>query len=152
MRQGVVAHDYYVDDKTVDELRGMNFVFLCLDKSSAKRIIVEKLEALDIPFIDVGMGIELVDGQLGGVIRVTTSTQQMRSHVREKHRIPLTDPQEDGGAAYAQNIKIADLNALNAALAVVKWKKLFGFYRDIDKEHFSTFTIDGNALVNEDNA
>jgi hypothetical protein len=150
MRQGLVAHEYYVDDKTANELQVMNFVFLCLDKSSAKRAIIDKLESFGISFVDVGMGIELVDGRLGGVIRLTTSTQHMRSHVREKHRIPLTDPQDDGQVAYAQNIQIADLNALNAALAVLKWKKLFGFYRDLDNEHFSTFTIDGNALVNED--
>jgi hypothetical protein len=40
---------------------------------------------------------------------------------------------EDGadGNEYNRNIQIADLNALNAALAVIKWKKLFGFYRDM---------------------
>jgi hypothetical protein len=25
-------------------------------------------------------------------------------------------------------------------------------YRDLDNEHFTTFTIDGNTLVNEDNS
>jgi hypothetical protein len=32
-----------------------------------------------------------------------------------------------------RNIQIADLNALNAALAVVKWKKLYRFYVDLEK-------------------
>ncbi len=118
-----------------------------------KKAIIERLEAFDIPFIDVGMGIELVDGALGGVLRVTTSSKRMRDHVRSKNRIPFSDADRDNDeAAYERNIQIADLNALNAALAVLKWKKLFGFYRDLDKEHFSTFTIDGNTLVNEDHA
>ncbi len=39
---------------------------------------------------------------------------------------------------------------LNAALAVMKWKKLRGFYRDLENEHHSTFTTDGNMLLNED--
>jgi hypothetical protein len=51
---------------------------------------------------------------------------------------------------YSQNIQIADLNSLNAALAVIKWKKLLGFYRDLEHEHFSTYTIDGNLVTNED--
>lgn len=33
---------------------------------------------------------------------------------------------------------------LNAGLAVVKWKKLFGFYLDLEGEHFSVLSIDGN--------
>jgi hypothetical protein len=45
---------------------------------------------------------------------------------------------------------VADLNALNAALAVVKWKKLCGFYLDFEKEYHSTYGIDCNALINND--
>jgi hypothetical protein len=41
----------------------------------------------------------------------------------------------------------ADLNALNAALAVIKWKKLACFYQDLDHEHHSTYTIGGNMLL-----
>ena len=150
MHRRIVAHDFYVDAANADQLQGMSFVFLCLDRGSAKKAIVEKLEALDIPFVDVGMGVELVDEALGGVLRITTSSRRKRDHVRANNRIPFSDG--DGNNDYARNIQIADLNALNAALAVVKWKKLFGFYRDLDNEHFSTFTIDGNALVNEDHA
>lgn len=72
----------------------------------------------------------------------------VRAHVREKKRIGLS-----AGAAndlYAKNIQIADLNALNAALAVIKWKKLFGFYLDLDDEHHCTYTLDGNMLLNDD--
>ena len=48
------------------------------------------------------------------------------------------------------NIQVADLNSLNAALAVIKWKKMFGFYKDYEQEHFCTYTIDGNHICNED--
>jgi hypothetical protein len=79
---------------------------------------------------------------------VTTSTPTQRDHVAAKQRIAFSDG--DGNNEYDKNIQIADLNALNAALAVVKWKKLFGFYLDIDKEHHTTYTVDGNCLINED--
>ena len=76
MRRGIVNHPAYLDASNVEELRGMDFVFLCLDKGAPKKLIVEKLEEFNIPFIDVGMGIQLNDDALGGIVRVTTSTSQ----------------------------------------------------------------------------
>jgi hypothetical protein len=70
--------------------------------------------------------------------------------VNLEDRIPFSDG--DGPDEYRTNIQIADLNALNAVLAVVKWKKLCGFYGDLDREHFCAYTLDGNSLVNEDKA
>jgi hypothetical protein len=94
------------------------------------------------------MGVQLVDDSLLGVLRITVSSNQKRDHIKSKARIPFSDG--DVNNDYSRNIQIADLNALNAALAVIKWKKLIGFYRDLENEHFSTYTIDGNKLINED--
>ena len=97
-------------------------------------------------FVDVGMGLELDEGSLGGILRVTASTPEKRDHARQ--RISFVG----GGAKdiYASNIQVADLNALNAVLAVVKWKKIRGFYRDLEREHHCTYTTDGNMLINGD--
>ena len=148
MRRGIVPHAFHIDASNVEQLREMEFVFLCMDKGEAKKLIVGKAEEWGVPFIDVGMGVALADDALGGIVRVTTRTIEKRLHVKEKSRIPFSDG--GGNDEYSRNIQIADLNALNAALAVIKWKKLFGFYRDLEHEHFSTYTIDGNVLVNED--
>jgi hypothetical protein len=43
---------------------------------------------------------------------------------------------------------VADLNAINATLVVIKWKKIRGFYRDLEREHHCTYTTDGNMLIN----
>jgi hypothetical protein len=145
MRNGIVVHEAYVGAENVDELRDMTFVFLCLE-GPAKKLIVEKLEAFGLPFVDVGMGVYLSEGLLGGIVRVTASTSAQRDHVRK--RISFSDDADRN--EYDVNIQIADLNALNAALAVIKWKKLFGFYQDLDHEHNSTYTIGGNMLLNED--
>jgi hypothetical protein len=64
---------------------------------------------------------------LGGILRVTTSTAQNRETARKRIAFSNDDDNE-----YARNIQIAELNALNAALAVIKWKKLCGFYHDFD--------------------
>ena len=145
-----MEHDFDLDEGNVDALGGTDFAFICVDRGEAKRPIIEKLEELGIPFIDVGMGLELVDDRLHGVVRVTASTPDQRDHVRDKKRIGLSDGGADG--VYSRNIQIAELNALNAALAVIKWKKLFGFYKDLENEYFSAYTLDGNSIVNEDQA
>jgi len=148
MHCGIVAHAEYINASNVVELRDMEFVFLCIDRGGEKRSIVAKLDEYGIPFIDVGMGIQATGDSLGGILRVTTSTPEMRNHLCENGKIPFSEGDADND--YAQNIQVADLNALNAALAVIRWKKYFGFYRDLEKEHFSTYTIDGNQLMNED--
>ena len=117
-----------------------------MDPSEVKRSVVEKLETLDLPFVDVGMGLELVNGSLGGILRVTAGTPGKRDHIQG--RISFADGEEDD--IYSSNIQVADLNALNAAMAVIKWKKIRGFYRDLEGEHHSTYTTDGNMLLNCD--
>lgn len=148
IHRNIVAHPYHIDASTVDELVGKDFVFICIDKGAAKRLIVDALECRGIPFIDVGMGITEVEGSLSGLVRVTTSTPQYRDHIHTKHRISFADT--DGNEDYDRNIQIADLNALNAALAVIQWKKLYGFYLDLEREHHSVYAINRNVLINED--
>ena len=148
MRRGIVPHPYHVNESNVEELRGFDFVFLTMDGGPDKEAIVRKLEEFGIPFIDTGIGIENSDDGLRGVLRVTTSTPEKRNHVWDKHRIPLAAG--NGADVYASNIQVADLNALNAAIAVLRWKRYLSFYADLEKEHFATYTIDGNAMTNED--
>lgn len=150
MHRHIISHPYYIEEANVGELTGMDFVFLCLDPVPAKRSIVQFLQATGTPFVDVGMGILLIEDALQGILRVTTSTKEKREHVTTKNRIPLSGG--DVNNDYDRNIQVADLNALNAALAVVKWKKLFGFYHDRAHEHFTTYTIDCGMLLNEDHS
>jgi tRNA A37 threonylcarbamoyladenosine dehydratase len=147
MHRGIVSHDYFISQSTVDELNAFDFTFLCLDAGEIKKLIVDKYLEWGKPFIDVGMGIQLQDESLLGILRITTSTNLKREHVKGKNRITFSESTDN---EYSKNIQVADLNALNAALAVVKWKKLYGFYLDLEKEYYSTYTIDGNMLTNED--
>ena len=79
---------------------------------------------------------------------MTTSSEAKRGHVMGKGRIPVGEA--DPNAEYNKNIQLAALNALNAALAVIKWKKMMGFYHDFELENFSVYTIDGNCITIED--
>jgi len=144
MRRGIVAHPVALSTNTLHLLDGITFAFLAMDAGDSKRVVVERLEAMGASFIDVGMGLELVDGTLGGIVRTTASTPDRRDHFRSKVSFA-----GDGQAnIYSSNIQVADLNALNAVMAVIKWKKLRGFYRDLEHEFHSSYTTDGNMLLN----
>lgn len=146
MHRHITAHSYFVDESNVGELRHMDFVFLCIDAGGPKRTVIEALEEFDVSFVDVGLGLELVDGSLRGAARVTASFPGRRAHIRK--RISLADG--SGDDPYGTNIQIAELNALNAALAVVKWKKRCGFYLDFENEANSTYVLSSNVIVNDD--
>lgn len=146
MRKNIYSHNYYISSSNIDELSEMNFVFICIDKGDIKKLIIDSLVSKNISFIDVGMGILMVDDCLLGHIRVTTGTASKRDHIKD--RITFSEP--DVPNDYSTNIQIADLNALNATLAVIKWKKLLSFYQDLDNEFNTTYSINDGKLFNED--
>ena len=147
MHRRIVANAESIDATNVSRLQSASFVFICIDNGAAKRLIISELEKNNTPFIDVGMGVELTDGSLRGILRVTTSTPDMRAHVHEKQTIPLGTSASN---EYSRNIQVADLNAMNATLAVIKWKKLRGFYADLEQEHYALYTVDGNTMTNQE--
>jgi Domain of unknown function (DUF6791)/ThiF family len=150
MRRGIIHHPYAVDESNIGELTTMSFVFVAVDNGPAKKVIIDGLEAVNIPFIDVGMGLYEVDGRLAGLVRTTLSTEP--ADARDKARARISTGVAVGDQVYASNIQIAELNALNAAYAVIAWKKYLGFYNDLEHERFSAYTIDTNTLISEDQA
>jgi hypothetical protein len=147
IRKNIFSHNYYLDNQNIDELLVMDFVFICIDNSNIKKVIIDKLVSHGISFIDTGIGLLNIDNSLIGHIRVTTSTPEMREHI--KNRITISD--DGGDNDYSNNIQIAELNALNAVLAIIKWKKLYGYYQDQNLEFNSIYSINDGVLINEDN-
>lgn len=146
MRKGVYAHDVFVSDANVELLAGFDFVFLCIDADERKPALIDGLERLDIAFIDTGLGVVRGDqGCLSGIVRVSTSTPQNREQARRHISFGAGDAKNE----YSTNIQVVELNAANALLAVIKWKKLCGFYRDASGEHYAGFSIAANDIVNE---
>jgi len=145
MRYGIVPHSHNINESNIDLLKTVDFVFLCIDGDQTKRAIIDYLELAGIPFIDCGIGVYTVEEKLAGIVRVTMCTSNKKDHISK--RVVCDD---GGNNEYASNIQIADLNALNAVLAVIKWKKMCGFYNDLDHEHHMTYTIDGNLIANEE--
>lgn len=145
IHQKISAHHCYVNSENLEELRMISHVFICVDNDTSRRIIIQYLLKNDIPFIDVGLGVNAVDDTLIGTIRVTTGTSKKNNHLADRVSFVEEDNNE-----YNTNIQIAELNCLNAVLAVIKWKKLCGFYQDLREEHHCTYSINVAQLTNED--
>ena len=147
---GVHAHPYPIDRQTHTELAQMDFVFVAVDDNDARDCIVEALRDHNVPFIDVGIGIQTrhhaSSENLGGSVRTTlVDWDPTRDHTT---RIPTRSHNDNN--IYEQNIQIAEINALNAALAVIRWKRFVGIYDDLSHERHSVYDIDGNTITNED--
>ena len=143
-RRGVVGHASKADRAALEELGDLDFVFIAIDVPGEKKELFRHLEEKGIPFVDVGMGLDKIDGKLSGILRVTGS--------REGSRAAAWRRVQTGGEArrgeYDANIQTAELNALNASLAVLYWKKQTGVYVDGKREIHSTFTTSANLLAN----
>ena len=148
MRRNIFVHHEYIEPDNIPSFVGFSVVFICADRGTVKKTLIESLELARVTYIDVGMGIEDVEGVLVGTVRVTTGTPEFNRPITERRRISFADIGEDH--VYDTNIQIAELNALNAALAVIKWKKMVGFYSDVTNEHNTLYTINDNLLHNDD--
>jgi tRNA A37 threonylcarbamoyladenosine dehydratase len=145
MHKGVQSHAAFISKENLTELASYDFVFLCVDKNEIRYAVAQALIKAGKSFIDVGLGVHIIDERLVGTVRVTSFSQSKNDHIDD--RIGQID---EAVNEYAPNIQIADLNCLNAVLAVIKWKKIIGFYQDLKHEHNSLFLINTAKMINDD--
>ena len=119
----------------------MTFAFVSVDKGSSRAGIFDLLLSKKIPFIDVGMGLNRRRGPLSGMLRVTYYSVADGAEVRAKK---LADEADEPEEEYRTNIQISELNAINAGLAVLKYKQLRDFY--VDDETFYHLLLSVNDL------
>ena len=124
-RTGLNLSPKYIDASCAEDLNGVTFAFVCVDKGSSRAGIFDLLISKGIPFIDVGMGLLRQEGALNGMLRTTYYSPERAQEMRDKGLAELVDGPND---LYRTNIQIGELNALNACLAVILFKQLRGFY------------------------
>lgn len=148
MHRGIASHPYHVDSNNLSELADFDFAFVCVDSGVVRRLLVGHLIAQRISFVDVGMNLQLVQttGKLIGSCRFTLCTPDASLDISKY--VPLDDESQD--AIYRQNVQIADMNALNAQLAVMKWKQHCGFYQDDFNVHTGTFSVNSMSLARDE--
>jgi len=145
LRRGIIPHAEKITEQNIELLKGLSFVFICVDSNIARGMIISNLLSFCIPFIDVGLGVEIKNDSLCAILRATLGTAVKHDHLKE--RIGTVDADDND---YSTNIQIADLNAMNALMAVLKWKRLFGFYKDLKEEHNITYDVNTGQLLNDD--
>jgi molybdopterin/thiamine biosynthesis adenylyltransferase len=131
-RRGLVFHNKRIDASDTDCFNDTTFAFVCIDDGPSRAEICEMLRRAKVPFIDVGMGVEKENGSLDGIIRTTLFTPE----TAEAAMLRVPTDSRDEANAYRTYVQIAELNALNAALAVIRYKQLRGFYAD-DHNYFN---------------
>ena len=136
----------FIDASCADDLDGVTFAFVSVDKGSSRAGIFDLLISKHIPFIDVGMGLKRRDGLLNGMLRATYYSVEHGQKVREKRLAELVDTPAD---LYRTNIQIGELNALNACLAVIRFKQLRGFYFEETPHYHLLFEVGDLKVVGE---
>ncbi|MCO6057955.1 ThiF family adenylyltransferase [Pseudomonas sp. MOB-449] len=127
-RHGLVFQAKMLDSTSGSDFDGVTFVFVCVDKGSARAEIFKILIERGIPFIDVGMGPSISkQGSIKGLLRTTYFPPGQAVDVAAQGHAETKDAPED---VYRTNIQLVELNALNAAIAVIRYKQLCGFYAD----------------------
>lgn len=145
-RTGLSLENKFIDSSCVDALDGVTFVFVCVDNGLARAEILDLLMKKKISFIDVGMGLKRKDGTLSGMMRTTYFPAENAQKVRDKKWV---NESEDPDNLYKTNIQISELNALNASLAVIRFKQLRGFYYE-EESYFNTlFNIGSLSTMRE---
>jgi hypothetical protein len=151
-RDGLSVSPKFIDASSADELNGVTFAFVCVDKGASRSGIFDVLLSKHIPFIDVGMGLDRRAGALNGMLRTTYYGAENGQSMKDKGLAELAD---DPDGIYRTNIQIGELNALNACLAVVKFKQLRGFYvEELPHRHMlfrvGTLKVQGDGEGSQD--
>lgn len=143
LHRGIHAHPVMIDESNVAALAGYDVVFVCVDSNSARQLIAETLAKSNAVMFDTGMGVKLSEGlELFGIVRLSTLDRASAEDAIKS--MPISTEDEEN--LYGTNVQVADLNCLNAYLAVEAWKKRFGFYYGKGRPHLMTYTT-GSGLM-----
>ena len=142
-RKGVSIHpEYWRPDEHANVFDELDFVFIAVDKAEVRAALCETLEQRGIPFIDVGMGVRLHQERVRGSCQVFFSGEDPG---RWRVGIPTAEGAEGQRAYY--DLQLADLGALNAALAVGIWRRHIEQYEEEGKNWLIRYLIEENDLL-----
>lgn len=129
---GIDAVAERITAENVARLKEFDFVFVSVDEGPARHLIIDWLSAKGVAFVDCGMGLNRSAVGLGGIIRITGIDRKAFDDNIGSVRLPVENAKED---EYRTRPQITELNALNAAMAVIRFKQHFGL---LDREGVAT--------------
>ena len=93
-RKGLSVTPAFINASCHDELDGVTFAFVCVDKGSSRAGTFDLLISKGVPFIDVGMGLNRKRGPINGLLRTTYYSAEHEQEVKEKDLAPLSDDRQ----------------------------------------------------------
>lgn len=132
-----------VDGNNIACLAGFDFVFVCVDDAPSRQMIAQACHDAARPFVDVGMGLNQGGNGLYGFVRIAGGAV---GDFDKLNGTPYMPSQNAEDREYRNQPQIAELNALNAAMAVIRFKQHMGFFDRLNESHAAVFDIAGMAL------
>lgn len=142
MHTGVTAHPVPLTAENLNLLEGATFVFLAAADAEARPEIMRWLRDREIPFIDVGMSFRQGVSGLTGMAKVAAYLPG------DESPLPTAPARPPGEDDYTSNVQVAELNAINANLAVIRWKRYLGFYATHETTNLTVYRLYPNVLRN----
>ena len=129
IHSGIEPNDEQITADNLDRLKELNFVFVSIDDAESRGIIVKYLAESGVPFLDCGMGLTRSVTGLNGMVRISGIDEAAYRNIVGTPFLPTQKHAED---EYRKQAQIAEFNALNASLAVIRFKQHFELYDLID--------------------
>lgn len=151
IKTGIDVYTKPVDASAKDDLKGITFAFVCVDNKSARAEISDLLISLGIPFIDTGIGMNrCANGSLLGSARTTYLSTDVNQIAENKKFLHLDVDNNEGKNLYKTDIQIAEVNALNACMAVIRYKQSKGYYyEDPSPSYYHVFETGGIHCIGD---
>ncbi len=143
-RNNLFFEDKFINDESESDLSGVTFAFVCVDNGVSRAGIFDILIKLNIPFVDVGIGLNKKDSSLNGMARTTLFPIDEQEKIRS---MQLAEENRTEDNIYKVNVQIAEINALNACLAVIKYKQLRGFYFNNPDQFHLIYNLANNKIT-----
>lgn len=140
---GIKPHVERVDQKNIAALAAFDFVFACVDDGPSRHLIAQACHAALVPFADVGMGLNKGANGLYGFIRIAGGERGDFDRLNGTPYLPAENAHDQ---EYRQQPQIAELNALNAALAVIRFKQYMGFFDRLADTSAVIFDVAGMTM------
>lgn len=140
---GIKPHVERVDQNNIACVTKFDFVFVCVDDAPSRQMIAQACHSASVPFVDVGMGLNKGSNGLYGFVRTAGGERGDFDKLNGTQHLPAQNAHD---REYRNQPQIAELNALNAAIAVIRFKQHMGFFDRLTDSHAVVFDIAGMAM------
>lgn len=137
---GIKPHPQRVGPDNIAVLNGLDFVFVCVDDGPSRQVIVQGCHNASVPFVDVGMGLNKGSNGLYGFVRTAGGQHGDLDRLNGTQYLPAENAHDQ---EYRNQPQIAELNALNAAVAVIRFKQHMGFFDRLTDSPAVVFDVAG---------